>query len=366
MYVSSLKLQDFRNIREASLEFSPGINIFYGENAQGKTNVLESIYLAGTTKSHRTSRDREMIRIGEEESHIRMEVVRRAGSFRIDMHLKKNRPKGVAVGGVPLRRAAELFQLVHLVFFSPEDLGIIKNGPGERRKFLDILLSSIDPIYLKDFSLYQRCLTQRNHLLHDLFARPELLPSLDVWDAQLTEIGARIIEKRQTFAAELETAAASIHEKITGGAEKLTVTYEPNTAAETFAEKLRAGRNLDLRMKTTGAGPHRDDFKVSANGLDLRLFGSQGQQRTAALSLKLSQIGLLEEKTGERPILLLDDVLSELDRGRQTFLLDSLDHTQTFITCTGLDEFVEKNFSLDRVFRVDDGKVSAVSHPQLG
>ena len=361
MYVSSLKLQDFRNIREVSLDFSPGINVFYGENAQGKTNVLESVYVAGTTKSHRTSRDREMIRIGEEESHIRMEVVRRAGSFRIDMHLKKNKPKGVAVGGVPLRRAGELFRLVHLVFFSPEDLGIIKNGPGERRKFLDIILSSIDNIYLKDLSLYQRCLTQRNHLLHDLFYHPDLLPSLDVWDAQLTEIGTRIIEKRKAFAADLEEAAAKIHERITGGTEKLKIFYEPNTAAEAFAEKLRAGRNTDLRMKTTCTGPHRDDFNVSANGYDLRLYGSQGQQRTAALSLKLSQIGILEEKTGERPILLLDDVLSELDRGRQTFLLESLENTQTFITCTGLDEFVEKNFSIDCVFHVKDGKISAVS-----
>ena len=357
MYVSSLKLQDFRNIRELSLDLSPNINVFYGENAQGKTNVLESIYLAGTTKSHRTSRDREMIRIGEEESHIRMEVVRRAGSFRIDMHLKKNKSKGVAVGGVPLRRAGELFRLVHLVFFSPEDLGIIKEGPGERRKFLDFIISSIDNIYLKDLALYQRCLTQRNHLLHDLFAHPDLLPSLDVWDAQLSEIGARIIEKRRAFVDELETAAAGIHEKITGGAEKLRVIYEPNTAALTFAERLRAGRQADIRMKTTCTGPHRDDFNVSANDLDLRLYGSQGQQRTADLSLKLSQIRILEEKTGERPILLLDDVLSELDRNRQNFLLESLENTQTLITCTGLDEFVEKNFFIDRVFYVEGGKV---------
>lgn len=361
MYVSSLKLQDFRNIRDLSLEFSPGINVFYGENAQGKTNVLESVYLAGTTKSHRTSRDREMIRLGENESHIRMEVVRRSGSFRIDMHLKKNKSKGVAVGGIPLRRAGELFSLVHLVFFSPEDLGIIKDGPGERRKFLDILLSSVDSIYLKDLTLYQRCLTQRNHLLHDIFFHPDLLPSLDVWDEQLSDIGSRIIEKRQAFVNEIEGAAAEIHEKLTGGREKLTVIYEPNTDAETFAEKLRAGRSVDLRMKTTSLGPHRDDINVSANGFDLRLYGSQGQQRTAALSLKLSQIGILEEKTGERPVLLLDDVLSELDRSRQTFLLESLEHTQTLITCTGLDEFVKKNFSIDRVFHVEGGRVETVN-----
>lgn len=360
MYVESLRLQDFRNIRELSLTFSPGINVLYGENAQGKTNVLEAIYLAGTTKSHRTSRDREMIRLGESESHIRMEVVRRAGSYRIDMHLKKNKPKGVAVGGLPIRRAGELLGLVQMVFFSPEDLTVIKNGPGERRRFLDIVLSSLDALYLRDLTLYQRCLSQRNRLLHDLFFRPELLPSLDVWDEQLVEIGTRIIEKRQMFTAELEEASAKIHRSLSGGTEALVLRYEPNASPEAFAHRLRAGRDGDLRMKTTGTGPHRDDFGILANGLDLRLFGSQGQQRTAALSMKLSQIGLLEEKTGEKPVLLLDDVLSELDRSRQNYLLGSLADTQTFITCTGLNEFVEKNFRIDRTFFVEGGNVQVV------
>ncbi len=357
MYVSSLKLQNFRNIPELSIDFSPGINMLYGENAQGKTNVLEALYLSGTTKSHRTSHDRDLIRLGEAESHLRMEVVRKAGDYRIDLHLKKNKPKGVAVGGLPLRRAGELLGIVHMVFFSPEDLAIIKNGPGERRKFLDIVLSSIDGIYLKDLTLYQRCLTQRNRLLHDLFARPDLLPSLDVWDEQLADIGGRIIEKRRTFVLELEEKARTIHRMLTGGAEELSLRYEANVAAEAFAKKLRSGRDTDLRMKTTGAGPHRDDLGILTNALDLRLFGSQGQQRTAALSLKLSQIGLLEEKTGERPILLLDDVLSELDRGRQNYLMGSLQDTQTILTCTGLDEFVEKNFHADRVFHVENGRV---------
>ena len=199
MYVKSLDLLNFRNYDSASIQLDPGINIFYGDNAQGKTNILEAIYLGGTSKSHKGTKDRDMIKIGREESHIRMHVDKNQNDYRIDMHLKKNKSKGIAIGGVPIRRAGELFGIVSIVFFSPEDLNIIKNGPGERRRFLDLILCETDKIYMSDLTRYGKCLAQRNKLLHDLYMNPYLESELSVWDEQLAGIGRRIIDKRAEF-----------------------------------------------------------------------------------------------------------------------------------------------------------------------
>lgn len=357
MYVKSLDLLDFRNYGKISLSFSPGINIFYGDNAQGKTNILEAVYMAGTSRSHRGARDRDMIRIGAEESHIRMHVDKKGNDYRIDMHLKKSRAKGIAVGGVPIRRAAELFGIVNMIFFSPEDLNIIKNGPAERRKFIDIVLSGVDGIYLNDLMQYNRCLSQRNKLLHDLYFDPSLIRELSVWDDMLVSFGAKIIKKRAEFIGELADIVAENHRNLTGGLEEIKVSYEPNVAADAFYDNLAAARDTDRKMKTTTKGPHRDDISLSIGDMDIRTFGSQGQQRTAALSLKLSEITVMEKKIKDRPVLLLDDVLSELDRDRQNFLLSSIRDIQTMITCTGLDEFVRNNFHADSVFHVVRGGI---------
>ena len=357
MYVKSLDLLDFRNYEKASLSFSPGINIFYGANAQGKTNILEAVYMAGTSRSHRGARDKDMIRIGAEESHIRMHVDKKGNDYRIDMHLKKSRAKGIAVGGVPIRRAADLFGIVNMIFFSPEDLNIIKNGPAERRRFIDIVLSGIDSIYLNVLMQYSRCLTQRNKLLHDLYADPSLIRELSVWDDMLVSFGAKIIKKRAEFISELAGIVAENHRSLTGGAEEINVSYEPNTAADIFYDALSSARDVDRKMKTTTKGPHRDDISLKIGDMDIRTFGSQGQQRTAALSLKLSEITVMEKKIKDRPVLLLDDVLSELDRDRQNFLLSSIKDIQTMITCTGLDEFVRNNFHADSVFHVVRGGI---------
>ena len=358
MYVKQLELKNFRNYGKLSLRPSPGVNIFYGKNAQGKTNILEAMFLCGTSKSHRGTKDRDMIRFGEEESHIRMHVDRKGSDYRIDMHLKKNRPKGIAVSGVPLRKAGELFGIVHFVFFSPEDLNIIKNGPSERRRFLNFMLCETDPVYLSDYGRYMRSLQQRNRLLHEISYRPALKDELSVWDDQLVRYGVRIMEKRRSFIEQLQEETVRIHRELTGGQEEIALFYEPNTDEEGFAEKLKNARETDLRSKSTTAGPHRDDMSIRCGVMDLRLYGSQGQQRTAALSLKLSQIGMIEEKTREKPVLLLDDVLSELDRDRQTHLLKSIEGMQTMITCTGLDEFVENRFVADRVFQVNGGTLT--------
>ncbi len=357
MYVKSLDLLNFRNYEKLSLTLDPGINIFYGANAQGKTNILEAVYLAGTSKSHRGTRDRDMIRMGESEAHIRMHVDKNDSDYRIDMHLRKNKSKGIAIGGVPIRRAGELFGIVNIVFFSPEDLNIIKNGPSERRRLVDRILCEIDRIYMSDLTQYGKCLNQRNRLLHDLYFNPSLESELPVWDEQLVNYGCRIIAKREEFVRMLEDIASEIHTELTGEKEKLTLVYEPNVTVEEFADKVARSRDADRKIKSTTVGPHRDDVCIKVNDMDLRLYGSQGQQRTTAISLKLSEIRIIEERIRNKPVLLLDDVLSELDRDRQNYLLGNIRDIQTLITCTGLDEFVQNRFEADRTFRVVSGRI---------
>lgn len=358
MYIESLELKNYRNYESLNVQFSPETNILYGDNAQGKTNILESVYLCGTTKSHRGSKDRDIIKFGEEDSHIRMIVNKDHINHKIDMHLKKNRSKGIAVDGIPIKKASELFGIVNMVFFSPEDLNIIKNGPAERRRFLDLELCQLHKIYLQDLTAYNKVLNQRNKLLKDLVYSPYLLSTLDVWDMQLITYGKKIISMRKKFIRELSEIITRIHGQLTGGKETITLQYEPNVEEESFFQQLKKARDKDMTMKMSSVGPHRDDFAVQVNGIDIRKFGSQGQQRTAALSLKLSEIYLVKKIIHEDPILLLDDVLSELDSNRQNYLLNSIHNIQTLITCTGIDEFIQNQFKINKVFYVADGNIN--------
>ena len=357
MIVKSLKLKNFRNYDLLSLEFDKATNIFYGDNAQGKTNILESIYLSGTTKSHRGTKDRDMIRFGEEEAHIETIVEKKGVPFKIDIHLKKNSPKGIAINKIPIKKASELFGIINIVFFSPEDLNIIKNGPAERRRFIDLELSQLDKLYLNDLSNYNRIVNQRNKLLKDMYDRQDLIDTLDIWDMQLVNYGNRVIERRKIFIDQMNQIIGDVHEKLTGGKEHLKIFYEPGMKEDNFEHALMKNRERDIRMKSTSVGPHRDDICFMCGDLDIRKFGSQGQQRTAALSLKLSEIELVRRETKDTPILLLDDVLSELDKHRQNYLLDSIRDVQTLITCTGLDDFVNHRFSINKILRVEQGHV---------
>lgn len=365
MYISSLELADFRNIASLHMEFSQGTNILYGENAQGKTNILESLYMLSTTKSHRGVRDRDMIRFGREESHIRSLIMKGGIDYRIDMHLRKNKSKGIAINGQRIKKASELIGILHIVFFSPEDLGIVKNGPAERRRFMDMELCQLDASYLHNLNQYNKTVENRNRLLRDIYMFPDLKETLDVWDAQLVNFGSKIIESRRRFILDLNGIVGEIHGKLSGGREHLSLLYEPNAAAEDLEERLRSSRERDIHMKTTSTGPHRDDFSFMDGEIDLRRYGSQGQQRTCALSLKLSEIDLVKKMIGHRPVLMMDDVLSELDSGRQNYLLNTIGRIQTFITCTGLDEFVNNRFRIDQVYRVENGICTKKQEPDM-
>jgi DNA replication and repair protein RecF len=357
MIIKLIELKNFRNYEELSLTLDEGTNIFYGDNAQGKTNILEAAYMSGTTKSHKGSKDRDMIRFGESESHLRTIVLRGAKEYQIDMHLKQNRAKGIAINKVPIKKASELFGILNMVFFSPEDLNIIKNGPSERRRFLDSELCQLDKIYLAELTAYNKILNQRNKLLKDMVFRPDLSDTLPVWDMQLVEAGKKIIRRRRQFVEELNEIVHGIHYRISGEKEELQLEYEPNIEDIFFEDELNRAKAKDLKLCQTSVGPHRDDLRFSIQGVDIRKFGSQGQQRTSALSLKLSEIEIVRKSIHDTPILLLDDVLSELDSNRQNYLLNSITNTQTLITCTGLDEFVKNRFTINKVFEVVSGQV---------
>lgn len=357
MIIKSIELQNFRNYEDLNISFDEGTNIFYGDNAQGKTNILEAAYLSGTTKSHKCSKDKEMIRFGEQESHIRTVVVKKDKEYQIDMHLKNNRSKGIAINKVPIKKASELFGILNMVFFSPEDLNIIKNGPAERRRFLDSELCQLDKIYLSDLTTYNKILNQRNKLLKDMVYRPDLKDTLPVWDMQLVENGRKIIRRRKQFVDELNEIVHDIHYRISGEKEDLLLQYEPSIEDIFFEDELSRVKERDMRQCMTSVGPHRDDLLFSIGEVDIRKFGSQGQQRTSALSLKLSEIELVKRSIHDTPVLLLDDVLSELDSNRQNYLLNSIHDTQTLITCTGLDEFVKNRFQINKIFKVVQGTV---------
>ncbi len=357
MIIKSLELADFRNYDSLHIDFSSGTNILYGDNAQGKTNILEAIFLCATTKSHKGSKDKDIVNFNKEEAHIRTYLEKDGIDMKIDMHLRKNKTKGIAIDGNKIKKAADLLGLLNVVFFSPEDLSIIKNGPAERRRFVDMELCQLDQFYLYNLNHYNKIVNQRNKLLKDMYFNPSLRDTLNIWDSQLISFGSKIIERRQLFVKQLNEIIYDIHKKLSGGKEELVIQYEPNVIIENYEKSLYESQDRDVKLKQTTVGPHRDDFSFMIGNIDIRKFGSQGQQRTAALSLKLSEIELVKKMTKDNPILLLDDVLSELDSNRQNYLLSTIGGIQTIITCTGLDEFINNRFEINKVFQIKNGKI---------
>ena len=357
MIIKSLELENFRNYETLSMRFDGGTNILYGDNAQGKTNILEAIFLSATTKSHKGSKDRDIINFGADEAHIRTYVEKDGLENRVDMHLRKSKSKGIAINGQKIKKAADLLGLLNVVFFSPEDLSIIKNGPSDRRRFVDMELCQLDSFYLYNLNNYNKIVNQRNKLLKELYSNPSLRDTLFIWDSQLVSYGSKIIERRKDFVEQLNEIIYDIHLKLSGGKEEIKIVYEPDVSLEDFEKSLKNNQERDIRLKQTSTGPHRDDFCFMAGGIDIRKFGSQGQQRTAALSLKLSELELVKKLTKDTPLLLLDDVLSELDSSRQNYLLNSIGDIQTIITCTGLEEFVNNRFEINRIFKVSNAVV---------
>lgn len=360
MYVKKLKLINYRNYDNLQIDLGMNVNVFMGDNAQGKTNVLEAIYYCAFAKSHRTSRDKELINWNSDIAYIGVSVGRTRLDKNIDINILKDGKKVVKVNSVKINKIGELFGTFNVVMFSPEDLKIIKDSPGIRRKFIDMELCQLDKKYYYNLVQYNKVMNERNIVLKN---RKIDLDMLDIYDMQLSAFGAYIISKRIEYLKELNRYSIQIHNDITSGKEKIEFKYVSSVKnyeniQDDFYELLKRNRKRDLEKGITCYGPHRDDFSVFINEVDTKSYGSQGQQRTAVLTMKFASLQIIKELTGEYPVLLLDDVLSELDFNRKRYVLSSIGEIQTIITCTGiedLDDYLDNN---SRLFKVKDGIIS--------
>lgn len=354
MYIKRIQLENFRNYKKLDVSFDKRINIILGENAQGKTNLIESIYMTGFARSFRTLKDSDIIKFDQQYALVKADVSGKDYDFSMSVKIT---PEGkyVVCDGKKINRMADLLDKVYIVVFSPEDLKLVKDTSEKRRRFIDQEMSKIKPAYYDTLYNYRKVIRQRNAYLKEDDIRPDIL---DIWNMEAARYGEIIVKRRSEFIKILEEISGQIHSSITSGKEKLSIEYEPSIGAdEDFYQVLADSSERDIRNRNTGRGPHRDDMKILINGTDIRHYGSQGQQRTAALSLKLAEIKLIKQMTGEDAILLLDDVLSELDQNRQAFLLNSLDNIQMFITSTDISDEVYKKIGSGKTYIVDDGNV---------
>lgn len=361
MYFKEIGLTNFRNYENQKIDFHDKVNIIIGENAQGKTNLLEALYIMSLGKSFRTSKDNEMIRFGSELARVKTISQKDGEELCIEIGLIKNK-KSLKIDGVKKKKISELLENVYVVIFSPDDLKIVKDEPEKRRRFIDRELCQLKPVYYDTLSRYKKALSQRNFLLKEENADPSVL---DIWDEEIARYGSKIILYRNDFIKKLRKISREIHSDLTEGKEELDLHYESDVPVGTddeeqktiFYNVLQENRGRDLYRRTTLKGPHRDDLRIEIGGVDVRSFGSQGQQRTSALSLKLAELMLIEAETGEKPVLLLDDVLSELDRTRQRQLITSFGDIQIFITTTELSEEITSQLQDYAIFSVENGSV---------
>ena len=362
MYIKSLQLLNFRNYENLFLNFNKEINFFIGSNGQGKTNILEAIYLLSIGKSFRTNKDKEMINFEGDNAYVGCYFSKNNQDNKLEIVLKKDDKKGVKVNKVSIDKFSMLLGNLNVVIFSPEDLKLIKDGPKERRKFIDREISQIIPKYYYYISSYNKILTQRNKILKSFIIDDNLI---DVYDEELANFAAYIYVYRRDFVNKIQSIAKNIHNKLTNNAEKLTMLYvnelklrdEDNyeSIRTKFLQYTKANRNTDKHYKTTKLGPHKDDIDIFINGINAKLYGSQGQVRTCSISLKLSEIELIKNETNEYPVLLLDDIFSELDETRQKLLINNLYDVQMFITSA--EENHKKIFSAKNknIYYIDNG-----------
>ena len=374
MNIESIYLKNFRNYEELSIKLSPGINIIFGENAQGKTNILESIYLLSMGKSYRTQKYNEMIKWDKDKCKIFIDYSKDDIKGNIDFFISKTKKKQIKINGINVEKLSDILGRINTVMFSPEHIKIIKEGPAERRKFIDAILSQIKPSYYYNLIQYLKVLGQRNILLSDDKRKKELKNTLDVWDIQLIEYGSKIMEDRYIFIKKIRKTANMINNQLSGGNENLVLEYKPSVSIydysrenikESYESVIKKGRFIDIKRGNTNWGPHRDELIFSIGEKELRNFGSQGQQRSALLSLKLAETIFIKDETGTTPVLLLDDVFSELDNNRRGYLLDYMKDIQVILTCTDLKNLKLENVINPTFFYVKNAKVERIESDKI-
>ena len=353
MWIKNIKIQNFRNYEKQEINLNKNINIFYGENAQGKTNIIEAIFLGSMGKSFRAKKDSEMIRLGENQATIELEYEKSDRDGKIKINL--NRQKSIYLNGIKIKKLSELLGNIHIVIFTPDDIDILKGGPQNRRKFLDIMISQLRPNYMHLLNLYLKTIEQRNNYLKQIKEENKDENLLEIWDEKLAEYSIQICKYRTEYIKKIKNKIEKIHGEITNGKEKLEIEYLTECKEKTeFLNLLKQRRKLDIIKGFTTKGVHRDDFVIYINKKELSTYGSQGQHRTAILSLKLSELNVIYDEIGEYPILLLDDFMSELDSNRRKSLLENIKETQVIITCTDKLDIENLNFL---EYNVKDGKI---------
>ena len=353
MWINNIKINNFRNYKLEKINLEKNINIFYGENAQGKTNIIEAIFLCSMGKSFRAKKDKEMILLSKENASVEIEYKKldRDGKIKIELNNKKN----VYINGIKIKKLSELLGNINIVIFTPDDINILKGGPQNRRRFLDIMISQLKPNYMYNLNLYLKTLEQRNNYLRQIKEEYKKEELLDIWDEKLSEYAINIYNYRKEFLEKINKKIKNIHQEITDNKEEIEIEYLSECInKEEYLKLLKGRRKLDIIKGFTTKGVHRDDFVIYINKKRLDIFGSQGQHRTAILSLKLSELNIIEVEIGEKPILLLDDFMSELDEKRRNHFLEKINDTQVIITCTDKINIENKNIL---IYNVKEGKV---------
>jgi DNA replication and repair protein RecF len=355
MYINKIKLQNFRNYNEQEIILNKSINVFYGDNAQGKTNILEAIFLCTFGKSFRTNKEKELIKLGKDNANVIIEYEKKDRDGKISISISDK--KQILVNGIKIKKLSELLGNINIVIFTPDDINILKGGPALRRRFLDMMIGQLKPNYVYILNMYIKTLEQRNNYLRQIKEenKPENL--LDIWDEKLIEYADIIYKYRKEFIDKIKKKINIIHKKITDEKEEINIQYISNCESkEAYSELLKQRRKLDIIKGFTTKGIHRDDFEIYINNKELSIYGSQGQNRTAILSLKLSELQVIYDEIEEEPILLLDDFMSELDINRRKNFLNNIKNTQVIITCAEKIEFLKENVDYC-LYQVKEGEI---------
>ena len=353
MYIEKIRLQNFRNYENLEIDLNKNINIIYGENAQGKTNIIESIFLCAFGKAFRTSKEKEMIKFNEEKSLIEAFYQKkdRDGKIKIELGNKKQ----ISLNGIKIKKLSELLGNINIVIFTPEDINILRDGPVKRRRFLDMMIGQLRPNYVYNLNMYTKTIEQRNNYLRQIKEENKPEEMLEIWDEKLAEYGEKVYIYRKEFIEKIYNKINEIHGNITDNKETLKIEFISNCDnKEKYLKLLKERRKLDIIKGFTTKGIHRDDFVIYINGKEVNIYGSQGQNRTVVLSLKIAELNVIYEEIGEYPILLLDDFMSELDEVRRKNFLNNIKNTQVILTGTDKIELSDVEYS---IFNVKEGKI---------